>query len=230
MSDISFSKKNGKWYAEFVSDGTELIQIERIRMGDLRIMASIGDMTPVVHAEYLKYAGSANMMFELGAPKGVKVIIWSDSEVKKCRSISIQPPSGGNVDINQASDDSLGGIKTGYSSNGKNYAIQLDDNGNAFVNVPWSDANTTYNKASDSTLGLVKIGYSSNEKNYAVQLDGDGKMYVSVPWTDTTYANATAAKLGLVKQGVAVANASGDAEAKLNELLTSLRNAGIISE
>lgn len=154
-------------------------------MGDLRIMASIGDMTPVVHAEYLKYAGSANMMFELGAPKGVKVIIWSDSEVKKCRSISIQPPSGGNVDINQASDDSLGGIKTGYSSNGKNYAIVLDDNGKAYVNVPW---------------------------------------------TDTTYANATAAKLGLVKQGVAVANASGDAEAKLNELLTSLRNAGIISE
>ena len=228
MSDISFSKKNGKWYAEFVSDGTELIQIERIRMGDLRIMASIGDMTPVVHAEYLKYAGSANMMFELGAPKGVKVIIWSNSEVKKCRSLSIPEAAGGSVP--QASNDTLGGIKTGYTTSGKNYAVAVDGDGKAFVNVPWSDANTTYNKASDSTLGLVKIGYSSNEKNYAVQLDGDGKMYVSVPWTDTTYANATAAKLGLVKQGVAVANASGDAEAKLNELLMSLRNAGIISE
>lgn len=185
MNDISFSEKEGKWYAEFVSDGTEFIQIERVRMGDLLIMKSIGDMTPVRHSEFKEYAGAANMMFELGAPKGAKIYMWSNTEVKKCRSLSIPEPAGGGSSVPQASDDTLGGIKTGYSTSGKNYAVAVD---------------------------------------------GSGKAYVNVPWTDTTYTAATSAKLGLVKQGVAVADASGDAEAKLNALLVSLRNAGIIAQ
>lgn len=97
----------------------------------------------------------------------------------------------------------LGGIKVGYTTSGKNYKVQLDSSGNAYVNVPWTDNNTTYNEATADTLGLVKIGYASNGKNYAVSLDSNGKMYVNVPWTDnnTTYAQATSDKLGLVKIG-----------------------------
>lgn len=97
----------------------------------------------------------------------------------------------------------LGGIKVGYTTSGKNYKVQLDSSGNAYVNVPWTDNNTTYNQATADTLGLVKIGYSSSGKNYAVSLDSNGKMYVNVPWTDnnTTYAQATSDNLGLVKIG-----------------------------
>lgn len=96
----------------------------------------------------------------------------------------------------------LGGIKVGYTTSGKNYKVQLDSFGNAYVNVPWTDNNTTYNEATADTLGLVKIGYASNGKNYAVLLD-NGKMYVNVPWTDnnTTYSQATSDNLGLVKIG-----------------------------
>lgn len=96
----------------------------------------------------------------------------------------------------------LGGIKVGYTTSGKNYKVQLDSSGNAYVNVPWTDNNTTYNEATADTLGLVKIGYASNGKNYAVLL-ANGKMYVNVPWTDnnTTYSQATSDNLGLVKIG-----------------------------
>lgn len=96
----------------------------------------------------------------------------------------------------------LGGIKVGYATSGKNYKVQVDSSGNAFVNVPWTDNNTTYNEATADTLGLVKIGYTSNGKNYAVLL-ANGKMYVNVPWTDsnTTYTQATSDNLGLVKIG-----------------------------
>lgn len=96
----------------------------------------------------------------------------------------------------------LGGIKVGYTTSGKNYKVQLDSSGNAYVNVPWTDNNTTYNEATTDTLGLVKIGYASNGKNYAVLL-ANGKMYVNVPWTDnnTTYSQATSDNLGLVKIG-----------------------------
>lgn len=90
--------------------------------------------------------------------------------------------------------------------------------------------------ASEDVRGGIKTGYSQNGKNYPVQLNDTEQAYVSVPWTDnnTTYAAATTSALGLVKKGAAVANAAVDADAaalvtKINELLTSLKNAGIIA-
>lgn len=178
-----------------------------------------------------------------------------------------------------ASNDNIGGIKTGYTQNGKNYPVALDENKKAYVNVPWTDTDTTYkvmtgatsttngkaglvpgaaagqqtrylradgqwmtppnqtySKATADALGLVKIGYTANGKNYPILLDTDGKMYVAVPWTDTKYTlpAATSAALGGVKQGAAVADAAADADAaalatKINELIASLKAAGVIA-
>lgn len=111
-----------------------------------------------------------------------------------------------------AAASTLGGVKVGYTTSGRNYKLQVDASGNAFVNVPWTDNNTTYNQATADTLGLVKIGYTSSEKNYAVSLDANGKMYVNVPWTDTntTYGVVGAnGSTGLVKNGSTVTSASG---------------------
>lgn len=90
--------------------------------------------------------------------------------------------------------------------------------------------------ASNDTRGGIKSGYQQNGKNYPVQINDQEQAYVSVPWTDnnTTYAAATASVLGLVKKGAAVAPAATGADAaalvtKINELLTSLKNAGIIA-
>lgn len=78
----------------------------------------------------------------------------------------------GITSIPQASSSALGGIKIGYSDNGKNYAVELDSSGKAYVNVPWTDSNTTYSagtglslsgttfslgKATPTTLGGVKV-------------------------------------------------------------------------
>ena len=90
--------------------------------------------------------------------------------------------------------------------------------------------------ASANTRGGIKSGYAQNGKNYPVQINDKEQAYVSVPWTDnnTTYAAATTSTLGLVKKGAAVAPADSDAAlaaltTKVNELITSLKNAGIIS-
>ena len=73
--------------------------------------------------------------------------------------------AGGITSIPQASSSALGGIKIGYSDNGKNYAVELDSSGKAYVNVPWTDTNTTYNVATTSANGLM----SSSDKS---KLDG----------------------------------------------------------
>lgn len=73
--------------------------------------------------------------------------------------------AGGITSIPQASSSALGGIKIGYSDNGRNYAVELDGSGKAYVNVPWTDTNTTYNVATTSANGLM----SSSDKS---KLDG----------------------------------------------------------
>lgn len=45
--------------------------------------------------------------------------------------------------IPAATSSTYGGIQIGYTTSGKNYAVQLS-NGKAYVNVPWTDTNTNY--------------------------------------------------------------------------------------
>lgn len=73
--------------------------------------------------------------------------------------------AGGITSIPQASSSALGGIKIGYSDNGRNYAVELDSSGKAYVNVPWTDTNTIYNVATTGANGLM----SSSDKS---KLDG----------------------------------------------------------
>ena len=86
-----------------------------------------------------------------------------------------------NYTLPVATASALGGIRIGYTENGRNYPVELSSN-KAFVNVPW--VNTEYSQATSSTLGLVKIGYTENGRNYPVELS-NGQMYVNVPWVDT---------------------------------------------
>lgn len=56
--------------------------------------------------------------------------------------------------IPAATSSTYGGIQIGYTTNGRNYAVQLS-NGKAYVYVPWTDSLPT---ATSSVLGGVKIG------------------------------------------------------------------------
>lgn len=119
-------------------------------------------------------------------------------------------PTYNNYSLPTATSSALGGIKVGYTTSGKNYKIQLDNSGNAYVNVPWTDNNTTYGVAKYNYLGLVKPAYTSTNaatlttaaatntetptiaaktttagRYYGVEADKNGYMYVNVPWSDT---------------------------------------------
>lgn len=115
----------------------------------------------------------------------------------------------------QATSTTLGLVKIGYTSSGKNYPVSLSSEGKMFVNVPWTDTNTTYNVATQSANGLLSStdktkldGIASGANNYSLPAASstirggvklgystNGKnyavqatneqLYVNVPWTDT---------------------------------------------
>lgn len=64
--------------------------------------------------------------------------------------------------LEAATPEALGGIKTGFAEveGTKQYAVQLDENDNAFVEVPWTD--TQSEVATESAAGLITAG----EKKY----------------------------------------------------------------
>lgn len=100
-----------------------------------------------------------------------------------------------------ASNDNIGGIKTGYTQNGKNYPVTLDENKKAYVNVPWTDNNTTYGVMTPATAntdgkaGLVPAPKAGDQGRFLQASGGWGTP------ANTTYSKATNATLGLVKIG-----------------------------
>lgn len=97
-----------------------------------------------------------------------------------------------NYTLPTATTAALGGIKTNYTNNGKNYKVQVDDSGNAYVTVPWTNQP---NKSYVQYVGAYEnVSY---EKDYAHEdYEGislwanveDGKMIVLSPSYD---ANGT---------------------------------------
>lgn len=97
----------------------------------------------------------------------------------------------------------LGGIKVGYTTSGKNYKVQLDSSGNAYVNVPWTDTNTTYTNmgaASASAAGKAGLVPAPAAGAQGKYLRGDGTWQTP---PNTTYAKADTSTLGLVMIGYA---------------------------
>lgn len=55
-----------------------------------------------------------------------------------------------------ATSSAYGGIQIGYTTSGKNYAVQLS-NGKAYVNVPWTDTNTIYTAGTNISISGTTI-------------------------------------------------------------------------
>lgn len=130
--------------------------------------------------------------------------------------------AGGITSIPQASSSALGGIKIGYSDNGRNYAVELDSSGKAYVNVPWTDTNTTYNVATTSANGLMSSSdkskldgiqagadavsfsrsLSSGTKIGTININGTNtNIYAPTAEKPVEYGVATSTTLGLVRIG-----------------------------
>lgn len=77
-----------------------------------------------------------------------------------------------------ATTAALGGIKTNYTNNGKNYKVDVDSNGNAYVNVPWTDTKTDISKCvtltnEPQTFDDSKILNLNDNKSFAIRISNN---------------------------------------------------------
>lgn len=68
------------------------------------------------------------------------------------------------VDLPTANSLSKGVVKVGYTTSGKNYKVDIDDNGNLYCNVPWSSG-TSYSAGSNISISSGKISVTTSSNN-----------------------------------------------------------------
>lgn len=140
-----------------------------------------------------KVANSLVLKFNSGTTEGTNLYTFNGSSGK---TIDIRPGSNvqfattsgtvvissTNTTYSQATSSTLGLVKIGYGEDGKNYPVELNDSGQMYVNVPWTDNNTTYTAGTNLTLNgnkfSVKVG-STNAGNRVVGTAQDGTIYES---------------------------------------------------
>ena len=99
----------------------------------------------------------------------------------------------------KAASDKYGAIKLGYTQNDKNYPVQLDGNGKAYVYVPWTNNTYTFGTGFSNTANGVELklkdfnkstlaGSYTNATNsnrfYSVCLGSSLYLSVPVPWVN----------------------------------------------
>lgn len=115
-----------------------------------------------------------NVLTFTGAVTGT----WDGSATK-----IVNIPSGSSYTLPLASNNTRGGIKLSSSTqggtpngitttSGRTYAVQVNSNEQAVVNVPWTDTKYTLPTASASTLGGVKVGSGLSISNGVLSTSG----------------------------------------------------------
>ena len=145
-------------------------------------------------------------------------------------------PAGTIYQLPIATSSARGGIKIGYSENGRNYPVELSSE-KAFVNVPWTDSgDTTYSAGTGLTLVGTEFNANvqntvqleapesvtaTNDRTYAVQVDGNDDLVVNVPWlnTNTQLVSSVARAAGTTSTGnaITVDPGVGNVKVKSNE-------------
>ena len=80
-----------------------------------------------------------------------------------------------NYTLPVATDTDLGGVKIGYTENGRNYPVELDSDNRMFVNVPWTSSSITY------TFAGTEMGFTVTPSNGEAQT-----VNITIPDATTT--------------------------------------------
>lgn len=67
---------------------------------------------------------------------------WTDTNTTYSAGTGLSL-SGTTFNLDRATSSEIGGIRIGYTESGKNYPVELNSDGQAYVNVPWTDTGTT---------------------------------------------------------------------------------------
>lgn len=133
--------------------------------------SSLGTDDITEHADYPYFTNA----------RARSAISVSGSTLSYDSSTGVITSTANNYVLPTATSSALGGVKIGYSENGKNYPVELS-NGQMYVNVPWVDTNTTYSVGDG---GLTQKNFTTTLKDKLDGIAANANNYV-LPFTDNS--------------------------------------------
>lgn len=153
MSATDKSHVNSLWSSALASIAVDAVTLATNTVGN----------QGTVTLKLTKVAGgeATNVPFTVTIPLATDSANGVMSATDKAKLDTIDKDAN-NYSLPLASASTRGGIKIGYTTTGKNYAVQLNQE-KAFVNVPWTDRNVLQNAAisSDGSYSVL-LGGSAN--------------------------------------------------------------------
>ena len=161
------------------------------------VSLNTGDITE--HTDYKYYTDA----------RARGAISVSGSTISYNSTTGVITSTANNYVLPTATSSSLGGVKIGYTENGKNYPVELSS-GQMYVNVPWVDTNTTYSVGDG---GLTQKNFTTTLKDKLDGIAANANNYV-LPFTDnssnwnTAYGWGNHASQGYITNATASLDAS----------------------
>jgi hypothetical protein len=158
-------------------------------------------------------AGSATLSYGNNFSAVTGVTSNAQGHITAVNTSQFTMPSAYSLPL--ASSATRGGIKVGYSENGKNYPVELASE-KAYVNVPWTDTNTfrtvsvdtNGNGSVNNTLGASETLVLKKGSNISLSESGG---IVTISSTDTNTVTRVKASNGTLQSGDITIAASGSA-------------------
>ena len=126
---------------------------------------------------YIRYYTPANFGAQIGSH-----ISYND--------LTNKPTIPSAYSLPAASSSTRGGVKIGYSENGKNYPVEVSSE-KMYVNVPWTDTNTNTTYSAGSGLGLSGTTFSHSDTSSQSSVNNSNGTVVQDITLDT-YGHITA--------------------------------------
>lgn len=153
MSATDKSHANSLWSSALASIAVNAVTLATDTVGNQGTVTL--KLTKVAGGEATNVPFTVTIPLATGSANGVM------SATDKAKLDTVEK-NANNYSLPLASASTRGGIKIGYTTTGKNYAVQLNQE-KAFVNVPWTDQKVLQNDAisSDGSYSVL-LGGSAN--------------------------------------------------------------------
>ena len=171
------------------------VEAALILKGVLNSAEDLPETSTVGHT--YKVATEGTYAGEMCRPGDVVICVATGDNGTNPEWVAIQS----NVDL--ATDDVVGLVKGGYTTDVANreFAVQIDENGSMFVEVPYKDYNQTSKNEISSITGGVQLDHYEDDKvtsthtikgsgSTEVTADADGNITINSTYSDTTYSFA----------------------------------------
>ena len=188
------------WYKDNTSGLTKKVNIEPASSASLGVVgigykessASIPLKLDENKRAYVELTSSAivaasgavgTFIHTLNSADGIQLYTyWSLTSLSGIVGVESLNNGSGWIGLKKATVGTLGGIKTGYETDSENryYGVKVDDNGNAFVNVPWVSGSGEGISASETNIlydsGNLDLNGGSLKQGDKTIIDSSGNL------------------------------------------------------